>query len=256
MSHRRRWQVPLAVTVGATVGVAVVFAVAPSFSGLALLALLAFGAFIAARLFNAPYPGDGRSIRPAPPVLRLWLYWAVALAVLECGVLLAADDLRWPTISAMQDPITTAEPLGRFVAGIVWAAAGTGLVALFHRRRATSTEATPEGSITAVVTVGVLILLAIGSVDDGAMLEPRDAPTWQAVGIDNTPVAAWPWTAWLTIALFGCLAAAAALIHRRGREYQPPGTVPDLLAWLMAPLVGRMLGFAVWLWCGWHFLGR
>lgn len=156
----------------------------------------------------------------------------------------------------MQDPITTAEPLGRFLAGAVWVAAGAGLVALTARYRMAGATTTLAGTATAVGTVAVLILLAVGSIDDGAMLGPRDAPSWEAVGIDNTAVAEWPWTAWLSIGLFGCLAAAAVLIHHGGRESEPPGTIPDLLAWLMAPLVGRMLGFAVWLWCSWHFLGR
>ncbi len=57
----------------------------------------------------------------------------VTLIVIEMYVLLARDDLRWPTFSAIQDPITTADPVGRFVAGTACTAAGVGLAVLSQR---------------------------------------------------------------------------------------------------------------------------
>ena len=230
-------------------------AAAPTFSGLALLTVLLTGALVGAALFLAPYPRPGGVPRPAWRVLRWWLLWAVVVTVLETAVILAGDDLRWPTFSAMQDPLTTAAPLGRFAAGAGWAAAGLGLIALTGRYRGLG-PTTRLGRTTAAVVVLGLIGLAVRSVGDGAMLRSRTAPSAQAVGIDTTAVGDWPLTAWVTIAVFVAAAVTALLIHRYGRGADPPGAIPDLLAWLMAPWVGRVLGHGVWLWCGWHFLSR
>lgn len=251
MSQRPRLR---AAAIAVAAGFGVLFASAPSFSGLALLAILLLGAFVGFGVFAAPYPTDPQAFRPADPVLRWWKWWAVSIAALEFVVLAAGDDLRWPTLSALQDPLTSADPLGRFVAGTGWAAAGFGLVAMMRRYR--PADATTSRWVTATVAGLGLMLLAVLSVDDGPMLHPRDAPTAQAVGVDNTALADWPVTAWLTSGLFLLIALAALVIHARGRASRPPGTIPDLLAWLMSTRVGRTLGFAGWLWCGWHFLGR
>lgn len=236
-----RWGAPLALGAGAAM------AVAPAFSGLALLVVLMVGAGVGGALFAV----TGRSaVRPDAVMLRAWLLWWVALAVLEAVVLRAGDDLRWPTLSAIQDPVTTASLLGRFAGGLLWTAAGIGLVSLARRwggRRS---------ALRAAMVAVPLLVLAGTTLPDGPMLAPRDAPSVQEPGIDTTPADAWPASAWFTIAAFAVLALLVLVLDVRGRRTRPPGAVPDLLGWLMAPAAGRVLGFALWLWCGWHFLAR
>jgi hypothetical protein len=224
-----------------------VLAWAPAFSGLALLTVLVVGAGVGAVVLAVP---GTTTVRPAGAMLLAWSLWAVALVLVEAFVLAAGDDLRWPTFSAVQDPLTTAEPLGRFAAGFLWTVAGLGLVAISRRWGGRA-----EPGRAALVGVP-LLALALSTIPDGPMLDPRDAPTIQAPGIDTTAVARWPVTAWWTIAVFAGLGLAVLALQVVGRRARPPGAVPDLLGWLMAPLPGRVLGVAAWLWCGWHFLAR
>jgi hypothetical protein len=228
-----------------------VFSAAPSFSGLSLLAVLVVGALVAVPLFLAVYPAGGWQ-RPAGHVLRWWLLWAAIFVVVEGLVLLAGDDLRWPTVSAIQDPVTSEPPVGRFAAGAAWTAAGYGLVIIARRYPGSGSLL---GRVTAAVAGIGLLLLAIRSIGDGSLLRARNDPA-QAVGVDTVPIADWPITAWLVLALLLALVVALAALHRWGRRADPPAGLPDVLAWAMAPWPGRVIGFAIWLWCGWHFLAR
>lgn len=235
------------------------FAAGPSFSGLALLAVLAVGTLAGVAVFFAPYPPDPRCLRPARRALVSWLRWAVVVVVLEAAVFLAGDDFRWPTISALQDPLTSENPLGRFLGGAAWSAAGLGLVLLTRRYRALGAETTRLGYVTAVLVGIVLSILAVTSVGGGPLQEPRNTPAatvGPTAGIGTAPLADWPLTAWLTIAAFAALALWGFLVHRFGSRCQPPGGILDVLAWLMAPWIGRVLTYAIWLWCGWHFMAR
>lgn len=245
----RRWAVPLGT--GAALGV--VFACAPSFSGLALLSVLLVGAVVGFGLFTAPYPVN-EFPRPDWPTLRWWLVWALVAVVLETAVLLAGDELRWPTFSSLQDALTSERSMGRFLAGTAWTAAGFGLLTMANRYQGDDTRTTILGRATAYGSAGTLVVLAARSVGDGPMLIGRDPRSDDDIGA--APVAQWPVTAWVTVAVFLALLSAALLMHIRGRTAAPPAALPDLLAWLMAPWIGRVLGFAVWLWCGWHFLAR
>lgn len=245
---------------GATASIAAgaAFAAAPSFSGLALLTVLVTGGAVAALLFVAPYPSPTTE-RPGGRSLARWLGWATLLVVFEGLLLLANDDLRWPTLSALQDPVTSQRPVGRFVAGALWAAAGFGLVALTRRYRAETSRRSPLGPVTAVAVCLALGLLGLLAAGGGAFLEPRNgtADTGPAVGdVGTTPPGDWAASTWLAVAALAIFAAAAVLIHRLGRRDAPPGGIDDLLAWLMAPWIGRTVTFAAWLWCGWHFLAR
>jgi hypothetical protein len=235
------------------------FATGPSFSDLALLTVLAVGTLVGVALFLAPYPADPQSLRPARQALVSWLRWAVVVVVLEAAVFIAGDDFRWPTISALQDPLTSENPLGRFLGGAAWSAGGLGLVLLARRYRALGAETTRLGHATAVLVGIVLSILAATSAGGGPLLEPRNTPAANVAptaAIGTAPLADWPITAWLTIAAFAALALLAFLIHRRGSRCQPPGGILDVLAWLMAPWIGRVLTYATWLWCGWHFMAR
>lgn len=236
------------VTLVAGLVVGTLMAVAPAFSGLALLTVLVIGAVVGGGLFAL---AGTESARPAPQMRLAWLVGAVLLTIVEILVLQAGDDLRWPTFSAIQDPVTTAEPVGRFAAGFLWTVAGAGLLRMGARR-----WNPPTRVLRGAVVAAGLLALAAASVLDGPMLRPRDAPLAQAPGIDTTAVELWPLSAWLTIAAFAALTLGVVGLHTAGRRATPPGAVPDLLGWLMAPLVGRVLGFALWLWCGWHFLAR
>ncbi len=242
-------------TLVAATALGAVFAAAPSFSGLALVAVLLAGGWVGIALFGSPYPPRGATAQPARPILRLWLAWTLSLIMVETAVILARDDRRWPPLSVIQDPMTSTNPVGRFVAGSVWAAAGLGLLAL-SRRFHGSGHASVWGRATAWFAGVSLLLLAIASTSDGPMLEPRSAPSWHGEGIDDIDLTSWPFTAWLTSAAFLALGVTALLIHRLGRSSEPPGALPDLIAWVIAPWSGRVLVYGFWLWSGWHFLAR
>lgn len=179
--------------------------------------------------------------------------WAAAVIVVEVAVLLAADDLRWPTVSAIQDLLTMSSPVGRFAAGTAWMAAGWGLIALTTRFPG---EATPEARAGAVLVCVSLLLLAARTVTDGPMRHPRDAQAGPAPGVSNTPIDSWPLSTWVTIGAFVALIGAAVRINRLGRVVDPPAAVSDLLAWLLAPGLSRVLIYSLWVWSGWHFLAR
>jgi hypothetical protein len=245
----RHWAVP----VGAGAALGVVFASAPSFSGLALLSVLLVGAVVGFGLLTAPYPVS-EVPRPGWPILRRWLVWALVAVGLEAAVLLAGDDLRWPTFSSMQDALTSEHSMGRFLAGTAWTAAGFGLLTMANRYRGDDARSTIRGRATAYGSAGTLVVLAVRSVGDGPMLIARDPQSDAVVGAG--PMSQWPATAWATVAVFFALLSAGLLLLIRGRSAAPPAALPDLLAWLMAPWAGRVLGFTVWLWCGWHFLAR
>lgn len=232
-----------------------VFAAAPSFSGLALLAVLLTGGLVGIALLGGPYPPRGSTAPPARPIVRLWLAWTLCLIAVEMAVILARDDRRWPPLSVIQDPLTSTNPVGRFVAGSVGTAAGLGLLALSRRFHGSGRPSMP-GRVTACLTGTSLLLLAVASTTDGPMLEARSAASWQDEGIDDIDLTSWPLTAWLTSAAFLALGACALLIHRLGRSADPPGAIPDLLAWVIASWWGRVLVYALWLWSGWHFLAR
>ena len=228
-----------------------VFSAAPAFSGLSLLAVLLVGAVVAVPLFLAGYPPGGWQ-RPASRMLRWWLGWAAGFLVVEGLVLLAGDDLRWPTVSAIQDPVTAEHAVGRFFAGGAWTAAGCGLVITARRYRGPGSLL---GKATAAVAGIGLLLLGILAIGDGPLLTARNDPA-QAVGVDTVAIPEWPITAWLVIGLLLAIVAAMAALHWWGRRADPPAGLPDVLAWAMAPWPGRVIGFAIWLWCGWHFLAR
>jgi hypothetical protein len=230
---------------------AVIASTTPSFSGLSLLVVLVVGALVAVPLFLAAYPPDGWQ-PPASHMLRWWLLWTGVFVAVEGLVLLAGDDLRWPTVSAIQDPVTAEHAVGRFLAGGAWTAAGCGLVIITRRYRGPGSLL---GRLTAAVSGIGLLLLAIRSVGDGPLLEARNDPA-QGVGVDTVPIADWPITAWLVIGLLLAIVVALAALHRWGRQADPPAGLSDVLAWAMAPWPGRVIGFALWLWCGWHFLAR
>lgn len=239
--------------VGSSLAVGAACAAAPSFSGAALLVVLIGAAIIGAVLLAAPYPPRGSVARPAWLVLRWWLTWAAVVVLIEVAVLLAADDLRWPTLSAIQDPLTTSNPVGRLAAGTAWMAAGWGLITVTSRFVGESTRGARLG---AGLVCASLLLLAARSVTDGPMRQSRDAPAGQAQGVYNTPIDSWPLSTWVTIGVFLALLDAAVCIHRLGRSVEPPAAVPDLVAWFMAAVLGRILIYGLWVWSGWHFLAR
>lgn len=234
--------------VGVTGGT--VFAVSVPFSGLALAAVIVLGTTVAAAILFLPWPTRGTPIWGSIPAraMRPWLVWLACFAVVEVLTLVAGDELAWPTLSAIQDPVT-GHPVGRFVTGALWTACGIGLVVICGRGH----------PVRPRVWVPALILgatWAAWTLTHGAVLSSRDAPSRPDPGVDNQPLHEWPVTAGLTIAAFAAIAAALWWIDRRARRGAPWATLPQALTAAAATVPGRVVTVGWWWWSGWHFLAR
>jgi hypothetical protein len=97
---------------------------------------------------------------------------------------------------------------------------------------------------------------AAATLFDGAWWAPRDMPLNPAPGVDNLPPEVWPWTAWLTIAVFAVIAVTPAVLHVVARRGAAWADLPAALRAVGATLLGRWIAVGWWWWSGWHFLAR